>query len=151
MTENLKSIVQAVNKCLKTDFNLISFDSQSDESLLQVLLDVFHKFDIITTKVRFFQFLNQNKFSIKSIANHINSIIKLIFIRPQWDVKENDPEETNKTIMECLIKIQYTDDSMDIGALRRGLVTGDKKVLIPIFEWVFENEDLIDKLAYLAR
>lgn len=54
MTENLKSIVQAVNKCLKTDFNLISFDSQSDESLLQVLLDVFHKFDVITTKVRFF-------------------------------------------------------------------------------------------------
>lgn len=53
MTENLKSIVQAVNKCLKTDFNLISFDSQSDESLLQVLLDVFHKFDIIDAKVKF--------------------------------------------------------------------------------------------------
>lgn len=66
-------------------------------------------------------------------------------------MKENDPEETNKIIMECLVKIQYTDDSMDIGALRRGLVTGDKKILIPIFEWIFENEDLISKLAYLAR
>lgn len=54
MTENLKSIVQAVNKCLKTDFNLISFDSQSEESLLQVLLDVFQKFDIINGKVRNF-------------------------------------------------------------------------------------------------
>lgn len=52
MTENLKFIVQAVNKCLETEFNLISFDSQSDESLLQVLLDVFHKFDIINAKVR---------------------------------------------------------------------------------------------------
>lgn len=51
MTDNLKSIVQAVNKCLNTDFNLISFDSQSDESLLQVLLDVFDKFDIIDSKV----------------------------------------------------------------------------------------------------
>lgn len=51
MTDNLKSIVQAVNKCLNTDFNLISFDSQSDESLLQVLLDVFDKFDIINSKV----------------------------------------------------------------------------------------------------
>lgn len=51
MTDNLKSIVQAVNKCLGTDFNLISFDSQSDESLLQVLLDVFDKFDIIDSKV----------------------------------------------------------------------------------------------------
>lgn len=52
MTENLKSIVQAVNKCLNTDFNLISFDSQSDESLLQVLLDVFHRFEIINAKVK---------------------------------------------------------------------------------------------------
>lgn len=52
MTENLKTIVQAVNRCLKTDFNLISFDSQSEESLLQVLLDVFHKFEIIGGRVR---------------------------------------------------------------------------------------------------
>lgn len=69
----------------------------------------------------------------------------------QWDVKENDPEETNKTIMECLVKIQYTDDSIDIGALRRGLVSGDKKTLLPIFEFIFDNEELITKLAYLAR
>lgn len=52
MTENLKSVVQAVNRCLKTDFNLISFDSQSEEALLQVLLDVFHKFEIIGGRVR---------------------------------------------------------------------------------------------------
>lgn len=52
MTENFKSIVQAVNKCLKTDYNLISFDSLPEESLLQVLLDVFHKFQIIAAKVR---------------------------------------------------------------------------------------------------
>lgn len=54
MTENLKSVVQAVNKCLKTDFNLISFDSQSDEALLQVLLDVFHNYEIIGSRVRIF-------------------------------------------------------------------------------------------------
>lgn len=53
MTENLKSIVQAVNKCLNVDFNLISFDSQSDEALLQVLLDVFYKFNVINAKVRY--------------------------------------------------------------------------------------------------
>jgi Intraflagellar transport 81 calponin homology domain len=52
MTENLKSIVLGVNKCLKTDFNLISFDSQSDESLLQVLLEVFQKFEVINGKVK---------------------------------------------------------------------------------------------------
>lgn len=40
---------------------------------------------------------------------------------------------------------------MDIGALRRNLVTGEKKILLPIFEWIFKNEELISKLAYLAR
>lgn len=137
MTENLKSIVQSVNKCLKTEFNLISFDSQADESLLQVLLDVFQKFEVINGKVReiFPVFL----------------VLPLTLQGFQWDVKENDPEETNKTILECLAKIQYTDESMDIGALRRGLVSGDKKIIFPVFEWIFENEDLILKLAYLAR
>lgn len=118
MSENLKTIVQSVNKTIGTDYNLISFDSQSEESLLQVLLDVFATFDVIGAK---------------------------------WDVKENDPEDTNRTILECLVKIQYNDDSMDIAVLRRGLVRGDKKIIYPIFHWIFENEDLITKLAYLAR
>jgi hypothetical protein len=51
MTENLKTIVQSVNKLLAVDYNLISFDSLSEEALLQVLLDVFLKFGIIAVKV----------------------------------------------------------------------------------------------------
>lgn len=53
--------------------------------------------------------------------------------------------------MESLVKIQYTDEDMDIASLRRGLVRGDKKLIYPIFEWIFENEELISKLAYLAK
>lgn len=53
--------------------------------------------------------------------------------------------------MECLAKIQYTDENMDIGILRRGLVQGDKKIIYPIFVWIFENQELIMKLAYLAK
>lgn len=45
MTENLKFIVAEINKAMKADYNLISFDSLSVESLLQLLLDVLHKFD----------------------------------------------------------------------------------------------------------
>lgn len=53
--------------------------------------------------------------------------------------------------MECLAKIQYTDETMDIVALRRGLVLAEKKFVYPIFEWIFENEELILKLSYLAK
>lgn len=44
MTEDLKFIVAEINKILETDYNLISFDSLSIESLLQILLDVLEKF-----------------------------------------------------------------------------------------------------------
>ncbi|XP_058060644.1 intraflagellar transport protein 81 homolog [Anopheles bellator] len=47
MTEDLKLIVVELNKLLETDYNLITFDSLSPESLLQVLVDVFHAFGAI--------------------------------------------------------------------------------------------------------
>uniref|UniRef100_A0A182QHG2 IFT81 calponin homology domain-containing protein n=1 Tax=Anopheles farauti TaxID=69004 RepID=A0A182QHG2_9DIPT len=47
MTEDLKLIVIELNKLLETDYNLITFDSLSPESLLQVLVDVFHAFGAI--------------------------------------------------------------------------------------------------------
>ena len=51
MTDNLKFIVQEVNKVLKSDYNLISFDSLPVESVLQVLVDVFVQFEV-QTKVK---------------------------------------------------------------------------------------------------
>ncbi|XP_058813408.1 intraflagellar transport protein 81 homolog [Topomyia yanbarensis] len=47
MTEDLKLIVLEVNKLLETDYNLITFDSLAPESLLQVLIEVFHAFGAI--------------------------------------------------------------------------------------------------------
>lgn len=47
MTEDLKLIVLEVNKLLETEYNLITFDSLSPESLLQVMVDVFHAFHAI--------------------------------------------------------------------------------------------------------
>lgn len=55
MTENLKTILQSINKTLNTDYNLISFDALPEESLLQVLLDIFLKFNVITSRVNFYR------------------------------------------------------------------------------------------------
>lgn len=55
MTEDLKFIVAEINKILKTDYNLISFDSLSVENLLQILLDVLQKFGA-AAKVNLFEF-----------------------------------------------------------------------------------------------
>lgn len=51
MAENLKNIVKSVNNFLNSNYNLISFDALSEEALLQVLLDVFWKFNVILAKV----------------------------------------------------------------------------------------------------
>lgn len=47
MTEDLKTIVLEINKLLKTDYNLISFDSLTPESILQLLVDVLYTFQAI--------------------------------------------------------------------------------------------------------
>lgn len=49
----MKSIVHEVNNILKTDYNLISFDSLSPESTLQIVVDVFAKFDIQNKVIKF--------------------------------------------------------------------------------------------------
>lgn len=53
--------------------------------------------------------------------------------------------------MDSLLKIQYEPVENDIGALRRNLVRGDKKTIYPILQWIFENAELIKKLAYLSK
>lgn len=40
MTDNVKFLVGEINRALKTDYNLITFDALSVENLLQVFVDV---------------------------------------------------------------------------------------------------------------
>lgn len=53
MTDNLKVLVKEINKALKTEYNLISFDSLSVENQLQLLVDFLHHFNV-NPKVRIF-------------------------------------------------------------------------------------------------
>lgn len=45
MTEDLKSIVNEVNKNLNTEYNLISFDSLSAEGLQKILINALAKYN----------------------------------------------------------------------------------------------------------
>lgn len=47
MNEELKSLVDNVNKMLDTNYNLMSFDSLSNTNLLQVLGDVLVKLGVM--------------------------------------------------------------------------------------------------------
>lgn len=45
---DLKFIVTEINKLMKTDYNLISFDSLPIANLVQILVDVLHEFGALT-------------------------------------------------------------------------------------------------------
>lgn len=56
MNEELKTLVDNVNKMLDTNYNLMSFDSLSNTNLLQVLGDVLTKLGVME-KVRLANFM----------------------------------------------------------------------------------------------
>lgn len=136
MTENLKFIVQEVNTLLGGDYNLISFDSLSSELLLQCLVDVFSHFD-----------------ACEKVNHHrlVMAFNWLKFVLFQFDIKDSDPEESNRRIMDALRKIQYRPENVDLLNFRTLLVHGDKKVVHPILAWVFENKERVKKTTYLAK
>lgn len=139
MSEDLKTIVLEINKLLKTDYNLISFDSLTPESILQLLVDVLNTFQAI------------QKVSAFRCVREVDCSRNPYF---QFDVKENDPEKTNKEIIEALRRIQYRPSGEmkdDPSSYRRALLRGDKKVFYPIFQWIFVNCDKVKKAAYLAK
>lgn len=141
MTENLKFIVAEVNKVLKSDYNLISFDSLSVENLLQVLLDVLTNFGA-SVKVGCIDWL---RFMLHT--EHIHLLL-------QYNVKDSDPAETNKHVLESLKKIQYRPinvDPNDPTAFRRNLLQGDRKTIYPVLQFIFKNTEKIKNLAYLAQ
>lgn len=60
MNEELKTVVDSVNKMLDTNYNLMSFDSLSNMNLLQVLGDVLVKLGIIEKVSGFIYRLQEN-------------------------------------------------------------------------------------------
>jgi hypothetical protein len=64
-----------------------------------------------------------------------------------------ETEETNRRIIESLKKIQYQPKTMEVdpGGFHKALLLGDKKIVHPIFRWIFQNRQRVEKSAYLAK
>lgn len=79
----------------------------------------------------------------------------LLYARLQFKVKEADPADTNRIILDALKKIQYQPVNgaveTDPTAFRRNLLQGDRKTVYPILQFVYDNKDRIADLTYLAQ
>ncbi|XP_053659911.1 intraflagellar transport protein 81 homolog [Anopheles marshallii] len=81
MTEGLKLIVIELNKLLETDYNLITFDSLSPESLLQLLTDVFHAFGAIDR-------LDVRENDPEDTNAHVMEALRKVQYRPAEDIDD---------------------------------------------------------------
>lgn len=145
MTDNVKFLVAEINRTLKKDYNLITFDALSVEMLLQVFVDLLQSVGA------------SGKVKKRVICKLIKK--KKHITHPQYTVKDADPADTNRHILEILKKIQYrpsssgtiNTDNHDPAAFRRNLLQGDRKTIYPIFQFIFENTERIRNLTYLAQ
>lgn len=64
---DLKFIVSEVNKLIKTDYNMISFDALPIANLVQILVDVLADFGALQ-KVKFFNYIDKRTTEIDLIC-----------------------------------------------------------------------------------
>lgn len=101
---------------------------------------------------------NYNLISFDSL-NHLTllQILNDVFaeINPQHklDIREEDPETMVVRMLTFLRILKYkpTTGSGNPNAFRQSLVQGDKPVIYPILQWLFQNMEDLKKRAYLAR
>lgn len=69
-------------------------------------------------------------------------------------MKDSDPADTNKHLLEALKRIQYRPEKSDHNdpiAFRRNLVQGSRKTIYPILQFIYKNTEKITNLTYLAQ
>ncbi|XP_014280584.1 intraflagellar transport protein 81 homolog isoform X1 [Halyomorpha halys] len=66
------------------------------------------------------------------------------------DIKNEDPEEITVWLLNMLRVLKY-DPGTDPDGFRQGLVQGEKLIIHPILEWLFQNIAELKKRAYLGK
>lgn len=68
---------------------------------------------------------------------------------PKFSVRDADPADTNQLIVDALKKIQYR--AAEPATFRRSLLQADRQTVYAILRFLFENEEKIANLIYLAQ
>ncbi|XP_028405978.1 intraflagellar transport protein 81 homolog isoform X1 [Dendronephthya gigantea] len=83
----------------------------------------------------------------------LNDVFAEINPQHKLDIREEDPESMVVRMLTFLRVLKYkpTIGADNPNAFRQGLVQGEKPVVYPILQWLFQNMDDLKKRAYLAR
>ncbi|KAK2557485.1 Intraflagellar transport protein 81-like protein [Acropora cervicornis] len=83
----------------------------------------------------------------------LNDVFAEINPQHKIDLRDEDPEQMAKRMFTFLriLKFKPQTNAGSLNAFRNGLIQGDKLVIYPILQWLFENLPELKKRAYLAR
>ncbi|XP_046854329.1 intraflagellar transport protein 81 homolog [Xenia sp. Carnegie-2017] len=83
----------------------------------------------------------------------LNDVFAEVDSQHKLDIRSEDPESMVVRMLTFLRVLKYkpTSNIDNPNAFRQGLVQGDKPVIYPILQWLFQNLNDLKKRAYLAR
>ncbi|XP_048588151.1 intraflagellar transport protein 81 homolog isoform X2 [Nematostella vectensis] len=83
----------------------------------------------------------------------MNDVFAVIDQQHKIDLRDEEPEATAMRMFTFLRVLKYKPktESGSLNAFRQGLIQGDKPVIYPILQWLFERLPDLRKRAYLAR
>lgn len=83
----------------------------------------------------------------------LNDVFAEINPQHKIDLRDEDPEQMAKRMFTFLriLKFKPKTNAGSLSSFRNGLIQGDKLVVYPILQWLFENLAELKKRAYLAR
>lgn len=83
----------------------------------------------------------------------LNDVFAEINPQHKIDLRDEDPEQMAKRMFTFLrvLKFKPKTNAGSLSTFRNGLIQGDKLVVYPILQWLFESLAELKKRAYLAR
>lgn len=72
-------------------------------------------------------------------------------LKPQFDVKDSDPDFTKNRILESLNRVQYHRVEQNYAVLARKILIGDKTEIYAIFQFLFSDIEKNRNAVYLSK
>lgn len=99
-----------------------------------------------------FNLISFDSLNSEKLLQILTDVLAILDSNNKLDIRTEEPEQTTIRILGMLRILKYKPGpELTPTAFRQGLVQGDKHVIHPILEWIFQNTEDLKKRAYLAK
>ncbi|XP_047108512.1 intraflagellar transport protein 81 homolog isoform X1 [Schistocerca piceifrons] len=99
-----------------------------------------------------FNLISFDSLNSEQLLQVLTDVLALIDTSNKVDIRTEEPEQTTIRILGMLRVLKYKPGpETPASVFRQGLVQGDKHIIHPILEWLFQNMEALKKRAYLSK